>query len=280
MTKWKCIDKSCTHGFTNGKVYEVEDDGTIHYDSGNASSCKLRSNGTCWWAKFIKVEENNKVEELKIGDRVVVNGIRTLVKFNNESGKIISVGKDIGIEFDRKVSFFSNGDNGHDCFGVGKLYHCWWVNRDMITKLPSSTQSIHITVSDTATHAVLKDGDKVVKRATAKLCPTDTFDFQTGAKLAFDRLFDNIVVEDKPKFVKAKIGDTIKIVKDDVFHCPPVKIGDEGIVVNVGNDYIETGINGFFDSKEEYIIVSSKPKLITDYSADELLSELKRRING
>lgn len=50
---------------------------------------------------------------------------------------------------------------------------------------------IVITTDGTETLARLYDGNKVIKTATAKCSPDDKFDFETGATIAFDRLFHN-----------------------------------------------------------------------------------------
>ena len=50
------------------------------------------------------------------------------------------------------------------------------------------TNKIVITTDGKTTLARLYDGKRVVKSAEAKCAPSDTFDFATGAKLAFDRL--------------------------------------------------------------------------------------------
>lgn len=50
-SKWKCVELNKTFGFTEGKVYEVEGNGTIYYDDGDESSEKLSINGNeakCW----------------------------------------------------------------------------------------------------------------------------------------------------------------------------------------------------------------------------------------
>lgn len=60
-----------------------------------------------------------------------------------------------------------------------------------------SAKEIHITVKGNQTHATLKENGKVIKHEVAKCHPDDEFDFETGAKLAFDRLFDKErVIED------------------------------------------------------------------------------------
>ena len=54
-----------------------------------------------------------------------------------------------------------------------------------------NTQKIVITSDGKETLARLYDGKKVVKKATAQCSPNDTFDFKTGAMLAFERLMND-----------------------------------------------------------------------------------------
>lgn len=75
-------------------------------------------------------------------------------------------------------------------------------------------QELHVTTDGTTTHAVLKEGGKVVKRAKAVCSPDDEYRFETGARLAVDRIFGKDEKKDdpqEPKF-KFKIGDTVKVV--------------------------------------------------------------------
>lgn len=53
------------------------------------------------------------------------------------------------------------------------------------------SQKIVITTNGTETLARLYEDGKVVKSATAKCSDEDEFDFNIGAKLAFDRLIEN-----------------------------------------------------------------------------------------
>lgn len=83
---------------------------------------------------------------------------------------------------------------GHNGNGIAeKVYPTndyWWVRMGNKTlKLADPKQSIHITTEGNITHAVLKDGDKITKRAIAKCSPRDVFDFEIGAKIAIKRLF-------------------------------------------------------------------------------------------
>ena len=77
---------------------------------------------------------------------------------------------------------------------------------------------LHITGDGKTVHAVLKENEKVVKRAKAVCSPEDEYSFETGARLAIDRVFgkDEKNAEEKgaayePKF-KFEIGDVVKVV--------------------------------------------------------------------
>lgn len=87
-----------------------------------------------------------------------------------------------------------------------------WVWRESEFE-PVNEQKIVITTDGKITTAKLYEGSKVIKTAEAKCNPEDTFDFNVGARLAFDRLS-----------VKYKKGDKVKIVKNTCNHFS--KIGN------------------------------------------------------
>ena len=72
-----------------------------------------------------------------------------------------------------------------------------------------------ITTDGTTTTATLREGKRVIRTATAKCSPADTYDYATGAKLAFDRLFTE-PAETKPKnpALMFKVGDRVWDVKE------------------------------------------------------------------
>lgn len=78
----------------------------------------------------------------------------------------------------------------------------------------ADNHKIVITSNGSETLARLYEDDKVIKTATAKCSPDDTFDFETGAKIAFDRLTENKLT-DKWRVVNrpAKEGDFICLKK-------------------------------------------------------------------
>lgn len=72
-------------------------------------------------------------------------------------------------------------------------------------------QKIVITVDGTTTLARLYDGNKVVKTAEAKCNPSDEFNFETGASLAFERLYTK-------EEHKLKVGDKVRITGNTNHH--------------------------------------------------------------
>lgn len=62
----------------------------------------------------------------------------------------------------------------------------------------ANTRKIVITTKDDETVAELYENEMLVKIATAKCSPDDTFDLGTGAKIAIDRLMRNVEKEFTP----------------------------------------------------------------------------------
>lgn len=95
-------------------------------------------------------------------------------------------------------------DDGHNASGYYTGDHCWWFDDSEIRKIQQS-QKIIITTDGTTTTAMLKDGKQTVKTATAKCGPSDEFNFQTGAKIALDRLFGAGEKKPEPEFYSGKV---------------------------------------------------------------------------
>lgn len=67
------------------------------------------------------------------------------------------------------------------------------------------SRKIVITTDGKETLARLYEDNKVIKKATAVCSPGDTFDFVTGAKIAFERLTgESDPVKEKPKYFSGK----------------------------------------------------------------------------
>jgi hypothetical protein len=96
---------------------------------------------------------------------------------------------------------------------------------------------------------------------------------------------NNTPVDSKP-FKKAKVGDKIKVVKDNGDHWKQLTIGDIQTVDGTSG-FSQEGVSTkegyvFYDSDEEYIIFDSKETapertLLSEYTQEELIKELFNR---
>ena len=147
--------------------------------------------------------------KFKVGDCVRVTEPVGLGRKVEVTGKIIRVLEGIAkysVEFDEDI-------HGHDCGGQcdgikGEYGYCWNCKENWL-QLVSANSSIHIYSDGTTTTAILKDGKETIRTAQAKCSPDDTYDFNVGTKLAFDRLMENEVKEVKRK---ANVGEWVKVV--------------------------------------------------------------------
>lgn len=100
-----------------------------------------------------------------------------------------------------------------------------------------NNQKIVITSDGTETLARLYENGKVVKSATAKCSPEDEFNFNIGAKLAFDRLICEEKTSEEWRVVHrhARAGDYIRIKKASFSFN---EIGDILKVAESHRDYI------------------------------------------
>lgn len=133
----------------------------------------------------------------KVGDKVrIVSewGKGCCQNLNGEMdkwlGKVMTV-RDVGITTYRMV------EDAEDNVGYG---WCWTEN--CIAGLACENKIV-ITTDGTETLARLYDGNKIIKTTTAKCSPDDNFSFETGAKIAFERLID--YAEKEPKYFNGKV---------------------------------------------------------------------------
>lgn len=131
--------------------------------------------------------------KFKVGDKVKVSTFESIkAKFaygrDFSSGRRFAnqmeawCGKVVTIKIVNETSYHIHEDGG-----------AWHWDDDMLE--PVNSQKIVITTDGTETLARLYEGKKVVKTATAKCSPDDTFDFETGARIAFDRLIESPLVK-------------------------------------------------------------------------------------
>ena len=111
-------------------------------------------------------------------------------KMDKWLGKVMTV-RDAGIMLYRMVEDIEDNEWGG-----------WFWTENCIAGLACENKIV-ITTDGTETLARLYDGKKVVKTATAKCSPDDIFSFETGAKIAFERLID--YAEKEPKYFNGKV---------------------------------------------------------------------------
>lgn len=138
-------------------------------------------------------------------------------------------------------------------------------------------RKIVITTDGTETLARLYENGKVVKSATAKCAPEDEFDFNIGARLAFDRLVGEEKTAEKWRVVHrpARVGDYIRLkginftfnrvgdilkVADVTKHFVDVKACDHPRDTDAKSDYLWHYLHDLYEviepctaeKKEEY----------------------------
>jgi hypothetical protein len=226
---------------------------------------------------FDEFMEDEKVREFKVGDRVKLIKDNWNNNLEGQIGIIVDVKNKeheggVGIEF-------NNFKSGHECKGNAKEGQGWYypIENIEIILANNNSKSIHITFDNNTTHAVLKDGKDVIKRAKVGLYYEDEYKFETGVIEVVKKLLDIKEEEEVKPFVKAKVGDRIRIVNNNGEHYPEVNNGDIHKVVEVLEDGVITDENNaFWDDDDEYEIIEST-KDLSDYTTDELLAEIRLR---
>lgn len=130
----------------------------------------------------LESEENNM--KYKVGDKVRIVSEWDNSCHQNSEGKMDKwLGKVMTIRAHRYGCSYKMKEDETEHRGDG-----WLWNENCIAGL-ACEKKIVITSDGEKTLARLYDGKKVVKTATAKCSPDDKFDFETGATIAFERLF-------------------------------------------------------------------------------------------
>lgn len=91
------------------------------------------------------------------------------------------------------------------------------ITAEEFIKEVTENRNIVIYQNDNSVFAVEKINGKVARTAEARCCPGDTFNFDVGAELAFERLIGELPPLKEPmkivKQKKYKVGDKVKIRK-------------------------------------------------------------------
>ena len=131
----------------------------------------------------------------KVGDKVRIVSEWGKGCYQNSDGKMDKwLGKNMTIRAIYYGSAYKMKEDAAEWRGDG---WCWTEN--CIEGLAGENKIV-ITTDGTETLARLYDGKKVIKTATAKCSPDDKFSFETGAKIAFERLFDSREKEEPKHF--------------------------------------------------------------------------------
>lgn len=182
-------------------------------------------------------------KEFKVGQRYRVEYDGT-----GESGNIIEITK---VERDFIHYKTIKGVNAiRDTFGIKSAFA-----RSL--KLIDENMSIHIYADGKTTTAVLKKGKVLIKKAKAKCSPEDEFDYETGARLAFKRLF----TDDATGLVHVGINDDLsnmRMLGININNNQLTEIADRLIEVVEAHkekytldDFIKGGIAVKFETKKE-----------------------------
>lgn len=96
-----------------------------------------------------------------------------------------------------------------DCDVIDSFLSHWY----KFERVGDAPQKIVITTDGKTTLARLYDGKTVVKAAEAVCSPSDTFDFNVGAKLAMERLTGETETDSEKKKLPA-VGDFVRVKFD------------------------------------------------------------------
>lgn len=149
--------------------------------------------------------------KFNIGDKVKthsergrgVNGVAYVSSMGGYSGVIARV-EDI------------NGTNDN---GVEKWFYrlentpFYWY--ESLLEAAKNESKVVITTDGTITRAALYDGHKLIKEAFSTCSKEDTFKFETGAKIAFERLTAKPAVKAKPKKELKPLNTKIFVLDGD-----------------------------------------------------------------
>ena len=134
----------------------------------------------------------------KVGDKVRIVSEWGEDCGQNECGEMNKwLGKNMTIRDIYYDCYYKMKEDVAECRGDG-----WLWNDNCIAGFACENKIV-ITSDGEKTLARLYDGKKVIKTATAKCSHDDKFSFETGAKIAFERLFDGEEKEE-PKYFNGK----------------------------------------------------------------------------
>ena len=132
--------------------------------------------GWCWFEACIAGLAN----KFNAGERYKVGG-----DSEYEAGNIIEI-TDVKGHMVYYKTIEGNPDFGDERFHENSHFANSLIP---VTEQNDSTKKIVITTDGKTTTAKMYDGKSCIKVSESRCCPSDTFDFQTGAEITFNRLF-------------------------------------------------------------------------------------------
>lgn len=158
-----------------------------------------------FWISESELELIEQPHEFKVGDRVECTAdVDGVYDTKGRNGMVIGTLSGTIYNFEIK---FDDDVNGHNCYGKCEYGHGLNVNKNDLKPLTISDKII-ITSDGTTTTAKRYENGKLVKTSTAKRSAEDTYRFERGADIAYNRLLERevkSVVPDKPKYYSGKV---------------------------------------------------------------------------
>lgn len=218
-----------------------------------------------------EMKKINSIKELKVGDRVMVNGTEDSKHFNGHEGVVLQVRDDgISIEF----SSFSNGHKGFIGGTIGKTKQCWCfslysdnfgVEIYLVGLNPNSNSIKSIYQNKGTTVVILENGSKGISRCS----DNDEFDAVAGLSVAYMKAMTGLGYEGLSEMIPVKEVEVVKEVKVEVLEVEMIikekkfKVGDRvRIVNNTGNTEFNSLIGKEFTILDVFSGYFSNPYIL------------------
>lgn len=181
------------------------------------------------------------MKKFKVGDRVKFEFYGKEV-----FGKVVEI--ESGINNDNMLVKVEGNycEELHDGNGYSKRKYTekkYWYVSPKNAELAETHKEIHITIDGDTVNGILKENGKVSRRSKAVCSKEESFDFETGAKLAFERLFDEKKEEFKPHIENeygVSYGEIGKATPMRDSYGKPLFVGDSVIILNSDSAYTAT----------------------------------------
>lgn len=217
--------------------------------------------------------------KFKVGDRVrVVKTVRGARDARIGDIGTIKIKKEHGANLKYVVEFDNSRFAYHSAGGCCKDCHGYLCSDEMLELVKPETIVIYSKGNE-----VIALDKSTGKKAIARCCPEDTFDFNTGAKLAFDRLWlnnkygaPNVRVVKRP----AKPGEYIRIINPSACSEDEYKKGDILKVVEYVSPYRHTDGRAYYKKQVNKFAYLEEYVVLEGYEPEEPEEPKKQPYNG